>query len=26
LITALWLVIPFMMKRRGKEVIINVEG
>ncbi|ULT59040.1 tripartite tricarboxylate transporter permease [Neobacillus drentensis] len=26
LITALWLVIPFMMKRKGKEVIINVEG
>ncbi|WP_160719206.1 tripartite tricarboxylate transporter permease [Bacillus sp. USDA818B3_A] len=26
LITALWLVIPFMMKRRGKDVIINVEG
>jgi len=26
LITVLWLVVPFMMKRRGKEVIINVEG
>lgn len=26
LITLLWLVVPFMMKRRGKEVIINVEG
>ena len=26
LITALWLVIPFVMKRKGKEVIINVEG
>ncbi|WP_144475399.1 tripartite tricarboxylate transporter permease [Cytobacillus oceanisediminis] len=26
LITLLWLVIPFLMKRRGKEVIINIEG
>lgn len=26
LITALWLVIPLLMKKRGKEVIINVEG
>ncbi|WP_079504903.1 tripartite tricarboxylate transporter permease [Mesobacillus jeotgali] len=26
LITLLWLVIPLLMKRRGKEVIINVEG
>ena len=26
LITLLWLVIPFMMKRRGKDVIINIEG
>lgn len=26
LITALWLIVPFMMKRKGKEVIINVEG
>jgi putative tricarboxylic transport membrane protein len=26
LITALWLVIPLLMKRKGKEVIINVEG
>ncbi|MEH7113384.1 tripartite tricarboxylate transporter permease [Neobacillus niacini] len=26
LITLLWLVIPFMMKRRGKDVIINLEG
>ncbi|MCH6266887.1 tripartite tricarboxylate transporter permease [Neobacillus citreus] len=26
LITLLWLVVPFMMKHRGKEVIINVEG
>jgi putative tricarboxylic transport membrane protein len=26
LITALWLVVPLLMKRRGKEVIINVEG
>jgi putative tricarboxylic transport membrane protein len=26
LITLLWLIVPFMMKRRGKEVIINVEG
>jgi putative tricarboxylic transport membrane protein len=26
LITVLWLVIPLLMKRRGKEVIINVEG
>ncbi len=26
LITALWLLIPFILKRRGKEVIINVEG
>lgn len=26
LITLLWLVIPLLMKRRGKEVIINIEG
>jgi putative tricarboxylic transport membrane protein len=26
LITLLWLVIPLLMKRKGKEVIINVEG
>lgn len=26
LITALWLLVPFMMKRRGKDVIINLEG
>jgi putative tricarboxylic transport membrane protein len=26
IITLLWLVVPFMLKRRGKEVIINVEG
>ncbi|MBS4211312.1 tripartite tricarboxylate transporter permease [Neobacillus rhizophilus] len=26
IITLLWLVVPFLMKRRGKEVIINVEG
>ncbi|MGA9225006.1 MAG: tripartite tricarboxylate transporter permease [Mesobacillus sp.] len=26
LITVLWLVVPFMMKRRGKDVIINIEG
>ncbi|MFC4797800.1 tripartite tricarboxylate transporter permease [Neobacillus sp. GCM10023253] len=26
IITVLWLIIPFMMKRRGKEVIINIEG
>lgn len=26
LITLLWLVIPLLMKRKGKEVVINVEG
>lgn len=26
IITFLWLLIPFIMKRRGKEVIINIEG
>ncbi|MCM3124336.1 MULTISPECIES: tripartite tricarboxylate transporter permease [unclassified Mesobacillus] len=26
LITLLWLVIPLLMKRKGKEVIINIEG
>ncbi|MEH7886337.1 tripartite tricarboxylate transporter permease [Bacillus sp. JJ1609] len=26
LITVLWLLVPFMMKRRGKDVIINLEG
>ncbi|MED4204863.1 tripartite tricarboxylate transporter permease [Neobacillus mesonae] len=26
LITVLWLVVPLILKRRGKEVIINVEG
>jgi putative tricarboxylic transport membrane protein len=26
IITFLWLVIPFIMKRRGKDVIINIEG
>ncbi|MDN3015381.1 tripartite tricarboxylate transporter permease [Paenibacillus sp. BSR1-1] len=26
LITALWLIVPFMMKKKGKEVVINVEG
>ncbi|MDR7076002.1 putative tricarboxylic transport membrane protein [Neobacillus niacini] len=26
LITLLWLVIPLMLKKRGKDVIINIEG
>jgi putative tricarboxylic transport membrane protein len=26
IITLLWLLIPFIMKRRGKDVIINIEG
>ncbi|QCJ42487.1 tripartite tricarboxylate transporter permease [Bacillus sp. S3] len=26
LITVLWLVVPLLLKRKGKEVIINVEG
>ena len=26
LITVLWLLIPFMLKRRGKDVVINIEG
>ncbi|MBO0960926.1 tripartite tricarboxylate transporter permease [Neobacillus sp. MM2021_6] len=26
IITFLWLVIPFLMKKRGKDIIINVEG
>lgn len=26
LITLLWLVIPLLMKRKGKEVVINIEG
>src|SRR4051794_14841961 len=26
IITFLWLLIPFFMKRRGKDVIINIEG
>jgi putative tricarboxylic transport membrane protein len=26
IITLLWLIVPFMMKRRGKEIVINVEG
>jgi len=26
IITFLWLIIPFIMKRRGKDVIINIEG
>jgi len=25
-ITVLWLLVPFMMKRRGKDVVINIEG
>jgi putative tricarboxylic transport membrane protein len=26
LITLLWLIVPFMLKRRGKDVVINLEG
>ncbi|WP_045522188.1 tripartite tricarboxylate transporter permease [Neobacillus niacini] len=26
IITFLWLIIPFLMKKRGKDVIINIEG
>lgn len=26
IMTVLWLLVPFMMKRRGKDVVINIEG
>jgi putative tricarboxylic transport membrane protein len=26
IITALWLLIPVLLKKRGKDVVINIEG
>jgi putative tricarboxylic transport membrane protein len=26
IVTALWLLIPVLLKKRGKDVVINIEG